>query len=144
MLQLITFEGHTKNVTSVSFHSEGKWLVTGSEDGTIKIWDLRFVDCTLFIRLNSYLARVEVDICIELTIMAMPVNPLGPLGFAAKIMTVQNSKRCLRSSEPRRTHFMRPSWQRKAMGSIREHMLTRTGASATSCSAFPMLKPARL
>lgn len=31
------------NVTSVSFHSEGKWLVTGSEDGTIKIWDLRFV-----------------------------------------------------------------------------------------------------
>ena len=43
MLQLITFEGHTKNVTSVSFHSEGKWLVTGSEDGTIKIWDLRFV-----------------------------------------------------------------------------------------------------
>jgi WD40 repeat protein len=41
--QLVTFEGHTLNVTSVSFHSEGKWLVTGSEDGTIKIWDLRCV-----------------------------------------------------------------------------------------------------
>jgi len=38
---LITFEGHTMNITSLSFHSEGKWLVTGSEDGMIKIWDLR-------------------------------------------------------------------------------------------------------
>ncbi|TRM62718.1 WD40-repeat-containing domain protein [Schizophyllum amplum] len=38
---VVTFEGHTMNVTSVCFHSEGKWLVTGSEDGTIKIWDLR-------------------------------------------------------------------------------------------------------
>jgi G protein beta subunit-like protein len=45
-LQLATFEGHTMNVTSVCFHSEGKWLVTGSEDGTIKIWDLRYVQST--------------------------------------------------------------------------------------------------
>ncbi|OJT14628.1 WD repeat-containing protein wat1 [Trametes pubescens] len=35
------FEGHNGNITAVCFHSEGKWLVTGSEDGTIKIWDLR-------------------------------------------------------------------------------------------------------
>jgi len=32
------------NVTAVSFHNEGKWLVTGSEDGTIRIWDLRCVN----------------------------------------------------------------------------------------------------
>lgn len=31
------------NVTAVSFHNEGKWLVTGSEDGTLRIWDLRHV-----------------------------------------------------------------------------------------------------
>ncbi|KAF8590431.1 WD40 repeat-like protein [Ramaria rubella] len=37
---VVTFEGHTANVTSLSFHSGGKWLVTGSEDGTIRIWDL--------------------------------------------------------------------------------------------------------
>jgi G protein beta subunit-like protein len=36
-----SLEGHTTNVTSVSFQSNGKWVVTGSEDGTIKIWDLR-------------------------------------------------------------------------------------------------------
>jgi len=38
---LVTFEGHTNNVTAVSFHPEGKWVVSGSEDGTIRIWDLR-------------------------------------------------------------------------------------------------------
>lgn len=37
---VVTFEGHTANVTSLCFHSGGKWLVTGSEDGTIRIWDL--------------------------------------------------------------------------------------------------------
>jgi len=34
-------DGHTMNVTAVCFHSEGKWLVSGSEDGSIRIWDLR-------------------------------------------------------------------------------------------------------
>jgi len=38
---LSVFEGHKGNVTSVSFHAGGKWVVTGSEDGTIRIWNLR-------------------------------------------------------------------------------------------------------
>jgi len=36
-----SFEGHTNNITSISFHSDGKWMITGSEDGTLKIWDTR-------------------------------------------------------------------------------------------------------
>ncbi|KAJ3318325.1 TOR complex subunit lst8 [Boothiomyces sp. JEL0866] len=38
---ITTFEGHTKNVTAVAFQSAGRWFVTGSEDGTIKIFDVR-------------------------------------------------------------------------------------------------------
>lgn len=38
---LLTFEGHTGNVTGVAFHHEGRWMVTSSEDGTVRIWETR-------------------------------------------------------------------------------------------------------
>ncbi|CAG8980592.1 hypothetical protein HYALB_00013575 [Hymenoscyphus albidus] len=38
---ILTFDGHTGNVTGVAFHCEGKWMVTSSEDGTVKIWETR-------------------------------------------------------------------------------------------------------
>ncbi|QPG97279.1 hypothetical protein C2857_006075 [Epichloe festucae Fl1] len=38
---LLTFEGHTGNITGVAFHCEGKWMVTSSEDGTVKIWETK-------------------------------------------------------------------------------------------------------
>lgn len=38
---VLTFEGHTANVTAVAFQSSGRWIVTASEDGTIKIFDIR-------------------------------------------------------------------------------------------------------
>lgn len=38
---LLTFDGHTANVTNVGFQKDRKWMYTGSEDGTVKIWDIR-------------------------------------------------------------------------------------------------------
>lgn len=32
---VLTFEGHTGNITGVAFHCEGKWMVTSSEDGKL-------------------------------------------------------------------------------------------------------------
>lgn len=46
LIQLVTLTGHTANVTSLAWHAEAKWLVSGSEDGTVKIWDVRFVSST--------------------------------------------------------------------------------------------------
>lgn len=38
---IINYEGISKNITSLGFQEEGKWMYTGGEDGTAKIWDLR-------------------------------------------------------------------------------------------------------
>ena len=42
---LMTYEGHTGNVTSLGFQRDGRWMFSGSDDGTIKIWDLRAPTC---------------------------------------------------------------------------------------------------
>eukprot|EP01084_Bolivina_argentea_P125775 222792_1 len=42
---VVAYDGHTTNVTDVGFQKEGKWMFTGSEDGSIKIWDLRAPGC---------------------------------------------------------------------------------------------------
>ena len=52
----MTFEGHTNNITGVAFHCEGKWMVTSSEDGTVKVWDTRTGSLQ-----RNYLHRVPVS-----------------------------------------------------------------------------------
>ena len=39
--QVMSYEGHVGNVTAVGFQKDCKWLYSGSEDGTVKIWDMR-------------------------------------------------------------------------------------------------------
>lgn len=33
---IISYDGHSSNVTAVGFQKDGKWMYTGSEDGTGK------------------------------------------------------------------------------------------------------------
>ena len=41
-LQPVTsHDGHQGNVTAVGFERDGRWMYSGSDDGTVKIWDLR-------------------------------------------------------------------------------------------------------
>src|SRR3954454_9249851 len=38
---LATLQGHTEGVTSVAFSPDGKMLASGSNDETIKLWDVQ-------------------------------------------------------------------------------------------------------
>ena len=33
-------EGHTRQVNAVAFHADGQHVLTGSDDGTARLWDL--------------------------------------------------------------------------------------------------------
>jgi target of rapamycin complex subunit LST8 len=39
------YEGHRTNVTTVAFQSENRWFLSASEDGSVRIWDLRSSRC---------------------------------------------------------------------------------------------------
>ncbi len=38
---VVNYEGISKNVTSIGFQSDGKWMYSGGEDSSVRIWDLR-------------------------------------------------------------------------------------------------------
>lgn len=39
---IYSFEGHRTNVISVGFEKNHRWMYSGSEDGLICIWDIRY------------------------------------------------------------------------------------------------------
>jgi len=39
-MEIRTFEGHTDWVTSVAFSPDGKYILSGSWDTTLKLWDI--------------------------------------------------------------------------------------------------------
>ena len=38
---VVNFEGVNKNIMSVGFQEEGRWMYTGGEDEKVRLWDLR-------------------------------------------------------------------------------------------------------
>ena len=42
--ETLTLEGHSSVVTSVSFSPDGKRIVSGSFDSTVKVWDVSSLD----------------------------------------------------------------------------------------------------
>ncbi|XP_042014829.1 U3 small nucleolar RNA-associated protein 21 homolog [Salvia splendens] len=56
------FEGHTDRITDVCFSEDGKWLLTSSMDGTLRIWDV-------------ILARQIDAIHVDVSVTALSLSP---------------------------------------------------------------------
>ncbi|KAI3964217.1 hypothetical protein MKX01_020541, partial [Papaver californicum] len=53
---VISYDSHTSNIMAVGFQCDGNWMYSGSEDGTVKIWDLRAPGCQ-----KEYESRAAVN-----------------------------------------------------------------------------------
>ncbi|KAM1109526.1 hypothetical protein ACFX13_009054 [Malus domestica] len=53
---VMSYESHSNNVMAVGFQCDGNWMYSGSEDGTVKIWDLRAPGCQ-----REYESRAAVN-----------------------------------------------------------------------------------
>ncbi len=51
--QLATLTGHTHTVTCTAFSPDGKWLATGSQDGTVRVWDVSQRKTTVILHTTS-------------------------------------------------------------------------------------------
>lgn len=56
------FEGHTDRVTDLCFSEDGKWILSSSMDGSLRIWDV-------------ILARQIDAIYVEVAITALSLSP---------------------------------------------------------------------
>eukprot|EP00795_Rhopilema_esculentum_P009054 gene9054-16700_t len=52
---VVNYDGISKNVTAVGFQEDGKWMFTGGEDCSVRIWDLRSrsLQCQHIFQVNS-------------------------------------------------------------------------------------------
>ena len=52
---VINYDGVSKNVTAVGFQEDGKWMFTGGEDRSVRIWDMRSrnLQCQHIFQVNS-------------------------------------------------------------------------------------------
>ena len=69
----LIYLGHTDRVTCLSIDPSGQWLATGSDDGTVRLWELFTGRCckVFFAVLNNYVWESIVKLGTMLCCKAM-------------------------------------------------------------------------
>ena len=91
-----TWDTEQSILCDITFSQDGKWLATGSWNGTVKIWDTQNLQCVAFVDL--------------------PKNPEGVLGLSRDLLFSQDGKYITRSNLISRDfgsgqHFTVYDWQ---------------------------------
>lgn len=110
----VIFRGHSGRVRSISVHPSGQWLASGSEDCTVRLWEVESGRCMQIFNLDDTVKKVEwnpkrccvaaiVDDCAVILFPKDPISTKEDLidrEELRKTMTSSLHKRQLNAQEP--------------------------------------------
>lgn len=79
---IISYDGVNKNIASVGFHEDGRWMYTGGEDCTARIWDLR---CGALGRRGLLPGCVGVRVRLGDCLRSGPLQAEAETGFSVQV-----------------------------------------------------------
>ncbi|ESN91959.1 hypothetical protein HELRODRAFT_90115 [Helobdella robusta] len=102
-IQSLIYKGHTDAVRSISTDPTGLWLASGSEDCTLKIWEISTGRCVKEVRFESKVGHVAWNPRSSLSIVAVSVNTKVYIINTMLGSQVQSTDSYLRSYQAEKT-----------------------------------------
>ncbi|XP_077982660.1 ribosome biogenesis protein bop1-B-like [Glandiceps talaboti] len=72
--QALVYKGHTKLIRTISVDLSGQWLASGSDDGTVRLWEVTSARCVKTIKVNGPVQCVSWCPNTTLTLIAIVVE----------------------------------------------------------------------
>jgi G protein beta subunit-like protein len=122
---LLVCEGHQSSVTSIGFQNNGRWMYSGSEDGTVKVFDLR---SSTFQR--SFNAKFPVK---SVALHPNQTNLIsGDSSGSIKVWDLRQSKNCINELVPDASKMINECNTTTSATKQTQHSNTKPGHSTST------------